>query len=107
MLYIYNGGLQLAAKSRAGGSETSSTVVSGLQPYFMGDIYFHMQKTSGGVWSAYYSLNGMTWIRVVANINSGANPTVGYITLYMDAIGGTASWQGAFDWIRVNWLTLP
>jgi hypothetical protein len=69
-------------------------------------IYLHLQKTAGGVWSAYFSFNGMSWFTISANIGSSFNPTISNLTVAMDSFGATTAWTASIDWIRANFLTL-
>jgi hypothetical protein len=76
-------------------------------PYSGGTWYLHLQKTAANVWSAYGSDDGISWIVLSSNINSGYNPTINYLTLTMEQDSTSSRIQMAVDWVRCNWLVIP
>lgn len=63
--------------------------------------WYHLQRTAGNVWSAWYSHDGYTWVLPVAGISLSQNVGKLKITMRNNTLGLPT--QHGFDWVRQNW----
>jgi hypothetical protein len=68
------------------------------------EIWLHFQRTSGNVWSYYYSYHGLGWIRLTTHTLSFA---VSHIYLLTSSDSQTIPLLAGFDFFRRDWLFLP
>lgn len=66
-------------------------------------ILLHIQRTTGNLWSVWYSFEGMPWIRVITNSQA---QNVGKLKLIMRNNNTGLPTQQGWDWVRQDWLTL-
>lgn len=69
-----------------------------------GDVFLHLQRSTGNVWSFWWSLNGRGWRKLTDVTLSFA---IGEVVLQAGPNGQTApNAEFGIDWFRVNWITL-
>lgn len=105
--FWYNSSVRIDAQTKDFGTETVVGSTTASNTSNSGKFYFHIQRIynsfAESVFSSWWSLNGITWIRYA---QQNFDFTLANVDLFASTYGSSAQFRCGFDWVRRDWVFL-